>query len=465
MVVQAVRRIDNSSQDFLVLQKLGNPVKKIEQPPQHVDLLRFFSETDQQGKSLFLILNDSDLIKQINEDYLYWDKVKYKVPAVFHRFISPVELWSFIRFKRNSGSKRLFFADEHFSFTATDTLYRQLHEFDLHLGGTFGSQHIIPDNDKHHYLIGSIMEESIASSQIEGAVTSRTVAKEMLRKQRPPRNKSERMIVNNYTTIQHIVANKASLLTPDRLLEIHRLITADTMDKPEETGQFRTHNDIHVVDAVDGELIHTPPDVKTLPAFIEDLCRFFNDEEPAYFLHPIVKASIVHFLIGYFHPFTDGNGRTARALLYWYLLKRGYWLTEYLSISRVIMQSRSQYYKAYQYTEADDNDLGYFVHYQVKAMKQAYDELKKYIDRKISEKKQTVNWQIDGNLSARQAQIVTWVHADSTRLVSVKEVETVLGVSNQTARTDLQRLAEKGYLKEILINQKEKQFTRGPRLA
>ena len=405
----------------------------------------------------------ADLIHDIDEEYLYWDKAKYKVPQHLKDIIDAEGLWRAVKASRQLRQRILTISSERFYFTQTDSLYNRLHEFDLHLGGSLGGRETITDADKHRYLIGSIMEESIASSQIEGAVTSRVAAKDMLRKNRPPRNNSERMIVNNYLTIQHIVANRTRSLTPDLLLETHRLMTADTMDKPEESGQFRTHNDIYVVDAIDGEIVHTPPDFGTLTRFVEDLCRFFNDEEPTYFLHPVVKASIIHFLIGYFHPFTDGNGRTARALLYWYLLRKGYWLTEYLSISRVIMQSRSQYYKAYQYAEADSNDVSYFVQYQVKAMKQAYDELKRYIDRKISEKKQVVNWQIEGHLSARQAQIVTWVHADSTRIVSVKEVETLLGISNQTARTDLQQLVQKGYLREVLINRKEKQFTRGPR--
>ncbi|WP_366511954.1 Fic family protein [Maribacter sp.] len=51
---------------------------------------------------------------------------------------------------------------------------------------------------------------------------------------------------------------------------------------------------------------------------------FFNNNPKKNFIHPIVKASILHFLIGYIHPFVDGNGRTARAIFYWYLLKNGY---------------------------------------------------------------------------------------------------------------------------------------------
>ncbi len=437
-------------------------MRKLESPPTQPTLVSLLERIAEDGQHVFFLLNTSEWVHQLDDEYPYWDKVKYKVPSALQTLVTPEELWAFVKYRRYLNQQVLRFADEAFAFSPTNALYARLHEFDLHLGGSLGGQGTITEPDKQQYLIGSIMEESIASSQIEGAVTSRVVAKEMLRKNRPPRNTSERMIVNNYATIQHIVANKQQPLTAESLLDIHRLMTDNTMENPADCGRFRAHNDIHVVDAIDGEIIHTPPGFASINPFVDDLCRFFNDETPAYFLHPIVKASIIHFLIGYFHPFADGNGRTARALFYWYLLKRGYWLTEYLSISRIIMQSRSQYYNAYQYAEADGNDVGYFVHYQVKAMKKAYDELKKYIDRKIVEKQQNRNWQLEGGVSARQASILNWFSNDPSRLVSVKEVETLLGTSNQTARTDLQGLVNKGYLTEVRVNQKEKQFTRSP---
>lgn len=426
------------------------------------NLLELVSRLDEQGRSIFYKIDDSQIVAHINEEYLYWDKAKYKVPNTLKGLLSAEELWQLVKRERRSGQKMITFAHERFFFTTTDNLFRQLHEFDLHLGGSLGGREIIGDTDKHKYLIGSIMEESIASSQIEGAVTSRVVAKDMLRKNRPPRNVSEQMIVNNYLTIRWILEIKDQPLTEEALLNLHRLMTANTMDKREEAGQLRQHDDIHVVDAIDGDIIHTPPTYTLMPDFVTDLCRFFNDETPTFFLHPVVKASIIHFLIGYFHPFTDGNGRTARALFYWYLLRKGYWLTEYLSISRVIMQSRTQYYRAFQYTESDDNDLTYFVLYQVKALRKAYDELKKYIERKVDEKRQVINWQQLDGLSPRQAEILTWLQRQPDATLSVKEVETKLGISNQTARTDLLDLVRKGYLAELSINRKERQFIRGP---
>ncbi len=329
-------------------------MNKLERPPSHKSYIDCITDFAESGlMPIHAAQYQEGIIRAINEDYLYCDKVKYKVPTKFKESLAPTDLWSIVKEDRRQDRRYIEVVDNGFYVTNTDFLQEQLHHFDLHLGGSLDGQATISDADKHQYLVGSIMEESIASSQIEGAVTSRIAAKEMLRKNRPPRDTSERMIVNNYLTIQHIVETRHEPLTPEALLAIHRLMTDQTMDTPEEAGQFRQHDDIHVVDAVDGEVVHTPPPFTTLPKFVGDLCRFFNDDTPNFFLHPVVKASIVHFLIGYFHPFTDGNGRTARALFYWYLLRKGYWLTEYLAISRVILQFRMQYYRAFQYTEAD----------------------------------------------------------------------------------------------------------------
>ena len=434
-------------------------MKKLEPVPALKSIHQLMDELD-SGSRLFVFWETGKLVSEINDEYYYWDKVKYKVPNDLKNVLRPQDLWTLVKFNREQTQKKLVFEKKEFTYTPTDSLYSQLHYFDLNLGGSLGGQSELSESDKHQYLIGSIMEESIASSQIEGAVTSRIVAKDMLRKNRPPRNKSEQMILNNYLTIQHILQIKSQPLTSETLLEIHRLITTDTMEKQEEAGQFRQHDDIHVVDAIDGEVIHIPPSHTALSTFINDLCHFFNDDTPQFFIHPIVKASIIHFLIGYFHPFTDGNGRTARALFYWYLLKKGYWLTEYLSISRVILQSRMQYYRAFQYTEADENDMTYFVIYQVKTLRKAYEELKKYIDRKTAEKKQLVSFQWIEGISLRQAQIIKLIQEDADRVLNVKEIENRFGVSNQTARNDLQQLVDMAFLEKVSVNRKEQRFVR-----
>ncbi|MDV3310747.1 MAG: Fic family protein [Cyclobacteriaceae bacterium] len=244
-------------------------------------------------------------------------------------------------------------------------------------------------------------------------------------------------------------------------MEVHRLITHGTLDNEEDEGRFRTDNEVNVVDAIDGEIVHMPPDHSEVPAMMKELLDFFNDKDQEEFIHPIVKGCIIHFMIGFIHPFVDGNGRCARALFYWYLLRRGYWLTEYLSISRLIVKSKTQYALAFIYSEIDENDLTYFIHYKLKTMTKAYRSLRDYIQRKINEKRNFVQFHRIGGVNERQATIIKWIFDDPDILLTVKEIEMRLGVSNQTARNDLMGLVNQGYLDTLDLNKKTKAFCKG----
>ncbi len=411
------------------------------------------------SKALSMLRNKECLekIKTINNKYLYWDKVKYQTKS---DDFSPIDLWTAIKLTRSLDYKHLKFGKYKFSFSQTDYIQKILHEFDLNIGGNLGAQKLIPEQEKDKYLISSIMEEAIASSQIEGAVTTRKKAKEMLRKNDKPRSKSEQMILNNYRTIQTIVDWKSQPLTIELLLHIHKLISNNTLDDKNDEGTFRSSNDIYVVNHIESEIVHTPPDYKEIPTLIEDICDFFNNDKHDFFIHPVIKGIILHFMIGYIHPFVDGNGRTARTLFYWYLLSKGYWLTEYLSISRLIVKSKNQYESAYLHTENDENDLTYFINYNLKTMDKAYDALREYIQRKIEEKKYITNFQRIQFINNRQAEILKWFYDEPHLLLTVKEVENRLSVSNQTARTDLQQLIQYGYVELIQINKKKQAFAR-----
>ena len=301
------------------------------------------------------------------------------------------------------------------------------------------------------------MEEAISSSQMEGANTTRKKAKEMIQKEQKPKTISEQMIMNNFITMRHITLCKNEDLTPEKLLKIHRLISYKTLDNSVEEGQFRTNDEIFVQDIIKGENIHQPPPHKELDKLISDLCTFFNADTND-FIHPIIKGCIIHFMIGWIHPFSDGNGRTARALFYWYMLKKGYWLTEYLSISRIIKDTKNQYEKAYLYSEKDDNDLGYFITYHVKTMIKAFDALKDYIGRKQQEVVQAAKFMTIPGVNDRMAQILKIINDDPDRVLNSKEMEKRFSVSNFTARHDLKSLVELGFLQIIQVNRIKQNF-------
>ena len=378
----------------------------IEQPPKNPE------ERDyDRSAALWSLPELQDVLARITDDYLYWDKVKHLAP----KDICAEHLWQAVKIHREIGLQRVRFGKYTFSFNVTSAMQSLLHNFDLNMGGSLSADGIIPNNDKQMYLISSIMEEAIASSQMEGASTTRKVAKDMLRKKLNPTNKSQQMILNNYRTIQQLNEQKDKELTMDMLLDVHQNISEHTLDNPADEGRLRNTDDIYVMDAINGE-------------------------------------------IAWIHPFVDGNGRTARSLVYWYLLKKGYWLTEYLSISRIIYKNKKRYERIFLYTEADDKDMTYFILYNLQVMKKAYEELKLYLARKQEERKSILMYSDIDGINERQTRILRILDEAPSSILLPQEVASRFGVSERTARNDLQTLTDMGKLKKVAINKKQTGF-------
>ncbi|MEA2037152.1 MAG: Fic family protein [Nanoarchaeota archaeon] len=414
-----------------------------ENPP---DVTKIF---EQNREEIVKYLDREDIrsfISRVNNQYLYWDEFKYRPhPKSTKREM----LWALVKLFRNADIKSVNIGKSKsflFKYKLTNNILQKLHEFDLNLGGSLGSNSLVPEEDREKCLVSSIMEEAIASSQLEGAATTRKVAKEMLKTSRKPRNKSEKMILNNYLTIKKIHKLKDKKLTKEMIFDIHKCITKGTLEEKKHEGIFRDANDIHVVDKITGKLYYSPPDYKLVPRLVDDFCDFANSNGNADFIHPIVKATILHFLIGYIHPFIDGNGRTARAIFYWYLVAHGYWLFEFMSISRTIIKSPSKYARAYLYTEKDENDITYFLNYQIRTIDLALSDLKEYIKREIEEKDKLYDFLKIEGINNRQAYILKKFSEKSKRTMTIKEVETTFDIVYQTARTDLLQLVDLGFL-------------------
>ncbi len=396
------------------------------------------------------------LLKKINNTYSYWDKVKYLAPEG----IDSKTLWHAVKLRRMLNAKTIKFGHYTFRFTITERMLALLHEFDMNFGGSLGTQSIIPERDKNFYLVSSIMEEAIASSQMEGASTTRKVAKDMLRKQQKPKNRGQQMIANNYTTIHYVAEHRQDGFSIEKLLDIHKLITTNTLDNSDDEGRIRTDDDIRVLDGITGDIAHTPPTHTEVNELLCMLCQFANEDSADDFIHPIVKGIIIHFMLAYIHPFIDGNGRTARSLVYWYLIKKGYWLTEYLSISRIIYRNKKQYEKAFLYTENDENDLSYFIQFNLETMKKAYEELKSYLQRKISERDGVLLCKGISGINERQAHILKIFMEKPNTIFTTKEIVIRFGVTAKTARTDLQGLVSLGFVDEIPLNKRIMSYVR-----
>ena len=184
------------------------------------------------------------------------------------------------------------------------------------------------------------------------------------------------MIVNNYKTMQALNQEyKDKKLSQEVLFELHRLITKDTLDQDKQ-GRYRKDQDEITVNDQMEYIYYVPPSEEFVHREIERLIKFANNEDGGRFINPIIKAIFLHFWIGILHPFCDGNGRLARTIFYWYLLREGYWAMQYLPISLVIKEAPIQYGMAFVYSEQDEFDLTYFFDFHMRKLMQASKTLK-----------------------------------------------------------------------------------------
>lgn len=419
-------------------------MKKPKIPPPFADLLKESMQT--KGLHVILPIANEPLA---GGRYLHWDELAHRPPPgdLTHR-----EWWLAVKFRRRGLSKPIPLADnlgQPFQYVLVDPIPERLHDIDLRAGGQIQMPaQITNPNTKDRYYVGSLIEEAITSSQLEGATTTRRVAKEMLRAGRPPRDRSEQMILNNFLTMKRIGDIKDRPLSKDLVFEIHRLVTERTLDDGSAAGRFRGNEEKVVVGDDYGEVFHAPPPAGELEGRLAAMCDFANGKTPQGFIHPAIRSIILHFWLSYDHPFVDGNGRTARALFYWSMLHRGYWLCEFISISHIILKAPAKYGMAFLYTETDDNDLTYFILHHLEVIRQAIDELHEYIRRKTAQLARTER-QLRGIpvLNHRQRALISHAMRHPEFQYSIHAHRTSHNVVYQTARSDLLDLVRRGLLR------------------
>lgn len=439
-------------------------MRKPQQPPEGWNQLNSL-----HGEALLHILS---LVPQSTHEgkYLHWDEIRHR-PAPHE--LTHEEWWYGLKFRRLALYKPLPLNDlqgNPFVFAIPEQALELLYEIGQAAGSVPEfltrkearnrfrsrnlSQHGVKPSLHKHLVEGgmassrtrNLMEEGIASSLIEGASTTRIIAKAMLRSERKPVTEGERMVLNNYQAMQFIIDQGKMDLTPEIVYQLHEIITRGTMDDPSASGRPRRGDEtINIVDPSDNEVLHIPPPVEELPKRMEAMCKFANGETPEGFIHPLVRSIILHYWLAYDHPFKDGNGRCARVLFYWCMMRYDYWLCEFISISNVISRAPIQYARSFLNVQSDENDLTYFLLQQLLVVRKAIDELHDYLQRKAEQRRTFARKpELDSVFNERQIDLITQALRSPEARYDIRRHQLNYDVVHQTARTDLLGLVEKG---------------------
>ncbi len=395
----------------------------------------------------------------VADEYLSWDRLGRRPTP---EGLTPELWWAVVKFARSQNWRAIPLRDTDgaaFGYCLPDPVLRRLHLVDQSLAGRVSSAEpdVLTDPaTRDRYLFSSLVEEAIASSQIEGAATTREHAKEMIRRGRRPRDRSERMILNNYHALARIRELRSEPLSPELVIDLHARMTEGTLDGDPEPPHLRTAGDgVAVYDEATGELLHRPPPPEELAGRVQAMCDFANASDEAEFVHPVVRAILLYFWLAYDHPFVDGNGRTARALFYWSMLRSGYWLGEFVSISRVIRMAPVQYARSFLDVETDAGDVTYFLDAQLRVLERAMAELNAYLERKTRETTRTRRLlrspSVRGRLNHRQIALLGHALRHPGADYTVQSHASSHGVTLQTSRTDLTGLEGSGLLERTKI--------------
>lgn len=386
-------------------------------------------------------------IKEFTENYLNKLEIGYRLPPE----IKLEEFWkklSDIRRQKGESLPLKDQAENDFWFFLTHNIQKYLHEIDSYGRDTFFD--LVKAEIKNELIKESLIEESFYSSAIEGAFSTLKKAKELVETKGTPKDKSEQMILNNFYAMRFIVENIHRKLSLDLILELHAIVSKNTLDDPAYEGKFR--DDMVYITDSSGKAIYTPPEAGKAKEYLGALVAWANENNSSQFIHPVIKASILHFYFVYVHPFFDGNGRTARALFYYYLIQNKYDFFKYFSISSIINKTRAKYYKSIKDVEDYGSDLTYFLSYMTDSILEAIKEIKSRISlhyrkdfllAKIKEK--------EIKLNARQEKFIGKFILWKDKIVSIEKYKKMFGVVYQTARTDLLDLEGK----KILIKSKK----------
>lgn len=382
-------------------------------------------------------------------EYKYWDLVKHQRPLPHG--LTSVQAWYAVKISRLLERRATKITTEDgstFGWVKLGIFERHCHELDMHTGGDLmTSVADLKVDEKKRLISKGLMDEAIASAQLEGADTGRAYAQRMLRERIRPRNVSDQMILNNHRAMLTVEKEyKRRPLSIDLMLEMHSILAEKTLDSQGEMPRLRRNGEpIEVHD--DQFVYHQGPDASFVKKELERLVDFANNDEGG-FMHPIIKASVIHFWIGYLHPFTDGNGRLARLLFYWYLLRHEYWAFAYLPVAAKIKSGgKKGYTMAYVHAEQDENDLTYFISYILRKVDEAYRDFKRHLE---TARQNSI--EIAGaarrryGLNDRQIQLMKYLSSSKENATTVDSYMTVNGVSRATAFNDLVALVRKGLL-------------------
>ena len=223
------------------------------------------------------------------------------------------------------------------------------------------------------------IQSTEASNRIEGIITTDDRLKKLVRNKTTPKNRGEREIAGYRDVLTTIHENYDYILVrPGMILQLHRDLYK--FSGLAIGGSFKNSDNIIAEELPDGtrRVRFQPVSAWETPEAMDSLCTAINEAlaDPEMDALLLIPMFILDFLC--IHPFNDGNGRMSRLLTLLLLYRSGYIVGKYISIEKLIADTKDSYYEALQDSSAgwheNTNDYLPFVRYMLGVIVAAYRE-------------------------------------------------------------------------------------------
>ena len=281
-----------------------------------------------------------------------------------------------------------------------------------------------------------------ASNRIEGIGTSQKRLYNLVVHNTAPKNRNEEEIAG-YRDVLSLIHEQHNYIpvSPGVILQLHR----DLMGHVPASygGRWKNSDNEIVARNSDGSLSvrFRPTPALLTPAAVEALCSTYNDAYTNQICDPLLLAVRFTFDFVSIHPFTDGNGRMSRLMTVLLSERAGYAVGRYISIERLIEQSKEQYYEALAESstgwDTASNNEAPFVRYLLGVVLAAYRELEARMDI------------ADGKPSTKSERILNVFNDHPGKITKQVIMNEHPEISEVTVKRVLSKLVEQGVIEKV----------------
>lgn len=390
------------------------------------------------AKDTFDFLNSDIWLKYTQQRYLTPAEIKHRIQQLGQKSTDWNKESIKIIATRKTNAVTLFLdsLEPRFWFYPADIIHSKINEIEKI--GTNLYEKIRQATFEQDFLLDSRIEEAITSAIYEGAHSTRAQAQQLIASGVRPKNKDEWMLINNLQAMDWVRKHDQESLSKNTILSLHQIVTQNTLDGDDANFSGKFRNDSVFVGTVHEGINH-----KLIAKTIDEMIRAVTENRR--YIHPLLRGILIHYFIGYIHPFFDGNGRTARALFYFKSMKHKLKYVELLSVSAYLKEHGKQYENAFVKVKENDYDITYFIDFCLDSMLSALNQVGKkvnYLVRMIDLKKRF-------SLNDNQVGLMQRMALNKFRTIDIEEYAQQIEMSRESSRQELKQLFELDLLEEI----------------